>query len=162
MIRSVHCSTSTAMRAIGRSRTAALLLHATSPAHFVPATCGEGFVEGLTERLREIEDFPKSPTTSSTSLAGDDQIRKKRPLGILLDFIENAKIVSIQTGRADYADGLARSFELLFGLQSSADARVNVVSQLIDDLEDKLQIAENNLGQAVLGAPIHGDFAALR
>jgi hypothetical protein len=89
-------------------------------------------------------------------------IREPGTLSILVDFIDHAQTLSKQTGRADYADGLARSYELLCYLQSSAQARYELILQLVDVLEEKLECAENSLGQAVLGAPIHGDFAALR
>ncbi|KAH6712398.1 HEAT repeat protein-like protein [Leptodontidium sp. MPI-SDFR-AT-0119] len=83
------------------------------------------------------------------------------PLGLLVDFIARAEDLSKQTGRADHADGVARSYELLYGLQSSPASRLAVITQLVEDLERKVEVAEHGLGQAVSEAPIHGNFAAL-
>lgn len=161
--------------------TAADILRLASPACFddnIDQTCFMPMHD--VQRTKELANVTDTMTTNASECAdnGDDIGRtsvekvasdkehnkheNKRTLGVLLDFIENAKALSRQTGRADYADGLARSFELLYGLQPSTDTRTGLVSQLIHDLEEKIQIAENNLGQAVLGAPIHGNFAALR
>jgi len=87
---------------------------------------------------------------------------RHRSLGLLMDFIERAKDVSKRTGRADYADGVARSYELLFSLLSSAETRIGLFEDLVDDLELKVEIAEQDLTKAVLNAPIHGSFAALK
>ncbi|CZR61279.1 uncharacterized protein PAC_11175 [Phialocephala subalpina] len=159
--------------------TAADILRLASPASFEVNITNQCLMPA--NDVLEAEEPARSTATMIDKIEGADRVDighpsgkdfvseknhpesdNKRSLGVLTDFIENAKAVSTQTGRADYADGLACSFELLYRLQPSADARTNIVSQLIDDLEKKIQIAENNLGQAVLGAPIHGNFAALR
>jgi hypothetical protein len=81
---------------------------------------------------------------------------------ILLDFIDRAQDISKRTGRADYADGVARSFEILYGLSSTAKARLTLIEDLVDQLDPKVRIAEENLAQAVAEVPIHGTFAALK
>ncbi|KAH7348481.1 HEAT repeat protein-like protein [Rhexocercosporidium sp. MPI-PUGE-AT-0058] len=83
------------------------------------------------------------------------------PLRLLVDFIARAEDISKNTGRADHADGVARSYELLYGLQTSPQSRLGVITQLAEDLERKIEVAERSLGQAVSEAPIHGNFAAL-
>lgn len=80
----------------------------------------------------------------------------------LQTFISRAEEDSKRTGRADYADGVARSYDLLYALQTSKESRLRLLVRLIDDLETKVEIAEQGLGQAVLEAPVHGTFAALR
>ncbi|PVH78131.1 hypothetical protein DL98DRAFT_258029 [Cadophora sp. DSE1049] len=83
------------------------------------------------------------------------------PLGLLVNFITRAEDLSKQTGRADHADGVARSYELLYGLQISPESRLALITKLVDDLERKIEVAEHSLGQAVFEAPVHGNFAAL-
>ncbi|PBP27011.1 HEAT repeat protein [Diplocarpon rosae] len=80
---------------------------------------------------------------------------------LLDEFIARAEELSKQTGRADHADGVARSYELYYGLQTSSKGRLDVLYKLVQDLEGKVEIAERSLGQAVFDAPIHGTFAAL-
>lgn len=88
--------------------------------------------------------------------------RKNKPLVKLRDFIERAEDFSKRTGRADYADGLARSYELLCSLLSSTTEQIQLLTQLVEDLETKVRIAEQDLATAVLDAPVHGTFAALK
>jgi hypothetical protein len=89
-------------------------------------------------------------------------VRKGKPLGLLRDFVERAKVLSKRTGRADYADGVARSTSLLFGLLSSINEQTKFLTQLVEDLETELSIAEDDLAKAVLQAPVHGTLAALK
>jgi hypothetical protein len=89
-------------------------------------------------------------------------VKTAKPLGLLRDFVERAEVWSKKTGRADYADGVARSISLLFSLLPSINERVNFLTRLVEDLEAKLCTAEQDLGKAVLDAPVHGNFAALK
>ncbi|KAL3417418.1 hypothetical protein PVAG01_11418 [Phlyctema vagabunda] len=84
-----------------------------------------------------------------------------RPLGLLMDFIARAEGLSKRTGRADYADGVARSYELLYGLMDTDESRIGLVDDLVAQLEKKVSIAEKDLARAVLVAPVHGQLAAL-
>jgi hypothetical protein len=81
---------------------------------------------------------------------------------LLLDFIKRAEDRSMRTGRADLADGVAHSYELLCTLLATDHARFNLVQSLLGSLESKVAIAEVDLAQAVLLAPLHGYFASLR
>lgn len=81
---------------------------------------------------------------------------------ILMEFIHRAEDFSKRTGRADYADGVARSYQILYGLLDPNNGRLNLVENLIDGLEKKVIIAQKDLGQAVLIAPIHSDFSTIR
>lgn len=82
--------------------------------------------------------------------------------GILASFIQKAETASRRTGRADLADGVGRTHELIYSLQATDEARLDLLVNLVSDLESKVVIAENDLAQAVLLAPVHGNFAALR
>jgi hypothetical protein len=81
---------------------------------------------------------------------------------MLLNFIYRAQAAAKRTGRADYADGVARSYEVLYCLSSSMDTRLEIIEQLVEQLELKVVIVEEDLARAVLEAPIHGSFAALK
>lgn len=105
----------------------------------------------VAEEAPEVEELNED----GQSLAGH------RPLGILLDFIERAKSDSERTGRADYADGVARSYEILYHFSDST-ARTGLIGRLLNELENKIRIAENDLSQAVLSAPVHNNFGSLR
>lgn len=82
--------------------------------------------------------------------------------GLLKHFISKAADVSKRTGRADYADGLARGYALLFHLLPTTTERLELVNELINDLERKTRIARKDLSRAVSDSPVHGTFAALR
>jgi hypothetical protein len=83
-------------------------------------------------------------------------------LKLLRDFVEQAQAWSKKTGRADYADGAGRSTSLLFNLLPSINEHTNFLTHLVEDLETKLCTAEQDLAKAVLDAPVHGNFAALK
>jgi hypothetical protein len=94
--------------------------------------------------------------------AKSSHVDKNTPLGLLRSFMERAEKLSKTTSRADYADGVARSYELLYSLISSTSERTQILTQLVEDLETKVSFAEQDLAKAVLEAPIHGTFAALK
>jgi multidrug resistance efflux pump len=81
---------------------------------------------------------------------------------LLFDFIKRAEDRSMRTGRADLADGVAHSYELLCTLLATDHSRLSLVQSLVESLESKVTIAEADLAQAVLLAPVHGHFASLR
>ena len=67
-----------------------------------------------------------------------------------------------RTARADHSDGAARAAQLVYKYSDDQDKRLSFLTRLIDGVEGKLSVAENDLGRAVLEAPVQGDFAALR
>lgn len=87
---------------------------------------------------------------------------KDTNLGSLANFISRAEDLAKRTGRADYADGVARCYELQYSLLPSTESRLKLVNDLVHDLETKIRISEQDLARAVLDAPVHGTFAALR
>ncbi|GKT87820.1 HEAT repeat protein [Colletotrichum tofieldiae] len=80
----------------------------------------------------------------------------------LKEFLSRAEDIARRTARADHADGVARTNELLFRFYDGRDAQIVHISKLVDLLESKLTFAEADLGNAVLEAPVHGYFASLR
>ncbi|OHW95084.1 heat repeat protein [Colletotrichum incanum] len=80
----------------------------------------------------------------------------------LEEFLSRAEDIARRTARADHADGVARTNELLFRFYDGRDAQIVHISKLVDLLESKLTLAEADLGNAVLEAPVHGYFASLR
>lgn len=94
--------------------------------------------------------------------SGRKQSQQATIPGILVPFIQKTETASKCTGRADLADGVARTQELIYCLQATDKARLDLLENLVSDLEGKVFIAENDLAQAVLLAPVHGHFAALR
>ncbi|CAL3968679.1 unnamed protein product [Diplocarpon coronariae] len=123
----------------------------TSPTSFQRVFSGIQLQPGIES---ETADRDQAPTANGESHA-------QSPLRLLEEFIARAEELSKQTGRADHADGLARSYELFYTLQTSSKARMDVLYKLVQDLEGRVQIAERSLSQAVFDAPIHGAFAAL-
>lgn len=67
-----------------------------------------------------------------------------------------------RTARFDHSDGTAKASQLIYRFSNDASERLDFLSKSLALLEHKLEIAEKDLGRAVLDAPVHGDFAALR
>jgi hypothetical protein len=97
-----------------------------------------------------------------TNAGGKERFQNHKVPGIIKYFIQKAETASRRTGRADLADGVARAYELIYCLQTTDEARLDLLEDLVSDLEKKVVVAEKDLVQAVLLAPIHGQFAALR
>jgi hypothetical protein len=113
---------------------------------------------------KDIEPLNRSinnPGTQATSQARN-QDSSSQQLDLLLNYISRAKDASRRTGRADYADGVARSYRILYGLQTPLEDKVALLEELVHDLEIKVEIANNDLAQAVVEAPVHANFATLR
>ncbi|KAI9731269.1 MAG: hypothetical protein M1818_007894 [Claussenomyces sp. TS43310] len=113
----------------------------------------------LIVQMAPIECFRRP---SPTILRNEQAIAENEKLGLLQDFIARGEEVSKRTGRADTADGVARSQALLFNLMASKEDQLKHVESLVSSLETKVSIAEQDLGKAVSVAPIHAQFAALR
>jgi hypothetical protein len=93
---------------------------------------------------------------------GSQNVKQAQIPEVLVPFIRRSDMASRRTGRADLADGVARTYELLYGLQVTDEARLNLLESIVLDLEHKVATAEDDLAQAVLHAPAHGQFAAIR
>ncbi|CAD6505358.1 BgTH12-00849 [Blumeria graminis f. sp. triticale] len=110
----------------------------------------------------EIVVFPNftrrtKPSSFGTELDSEHCER----LAIVENFLKRAEMISNKTGRADYADGLAKAYKLYYSLQLSDLGRLELLSEMIESLDRKVKIAKKSLSQAVQAAPIHGNFATL-
>ena len=135
----------------------------------------ESFAPAMIRLLLDLVMDPfedvRSSATTVLKLVYPDKPEIEQPLGNnkearllepLINFISRAKDASARTGRADYADGLAHSYELLYKLSPSAETKIGLLEALVDDLDEKVEVAELDLVQAVSQAPIHANFAALK
>lgn len=95
------------------------------------------------------------------AIHGDDQ-SSARPIDILTEFCLRAVGLASRTSRADHSDGAARSLGLLCAWQATLSERLGLVSRTLDELEEKITMAEKDLGHAVMSVPVHGTFAAIR
>lgn len=80
----------------------------------------------------------------------------------LEDLLTRSNELARRTARADHSDGAARAAQLVYKYSDDQEKRLSFLTRLIDGVEGKLSVAENDLGRAVLDAPVQGDFAALR
>lgn len=84
------------------------------------------------------------------------------PLDVVVEFCARASDLASRTSRADHSDGTARALGLLCAWQDALAPRLSLLSQTLDELEQKIGVAETDLGQAVTSVPVHGTFAAIR
>lgn len=80
---------------------------------------------------------------------------------ILGDFLQAAFEASNKTGRADYADGVARTCDLIYYFSPTRLHQLKLIDGLLTDLDIQLRVAETDLNRAVQHAPLHGNFASL-
>ena len=111
-----------------------------------------------------LKDFnvPMPASEHNYGLTNSVPAIKTKPLSALTEFITRASEISKRTGRADYADGVARCYELFYFLLPSTTSRLDLIQDLVDELTIKISIAETELSKAVADAPVHGLFSALR
>jgi hypothetical protein len=112
-------------------------------------------------------DENESYTTMTTATKAENNHTSSIPVNqpslvLLTGFIGKANAASMNSGRADYADGVAKGYKLLYSLQPSLHDAMSMLENLVANLESKIVVAELDLAQAVHSAPVHGDFAALR
>ncbi|ESZ93537.1 hypothetical protein SBOR_6079 [Sclerotinia borealis F-4128] len=108
----------------------------------------------------------RSGATAILKLASPHNFRSPMSQGptdfdILINFIGRAEDFSRRTGRADFADGVARSYQILYGLLDPNKGRLSLVEGLVNGLETKVAIAQRDISEAVLIAPIHSDFSTI-
>ncbi|CAO2651647.1 Nn.00g042170.m01.CDS01 [Neocucurbitaria sp. VM-36] len=99
------------------------------------------------------------------------EARKSAVLATIPRFLSRAETAMLRTGRADQADGVARAYGLIFSLASESredfrdtrfSSKLRLFEHLKRQLDSTLDIAQNNLSEAVNGRPVHGIYAALR
>lgn len=80
--------------------------------------------------------------------------------------LQRAEAMMRQTGRAAYADGVGRLCDLLYGCHTlptaSDQERDTILETLVANLGSDIHVAQNDLHQAVLSAPLYGHLIALR
>lgn len=93
----------------------------------------------------------------------------------LVDFIDRAETLMFSSRRADHADGVSRTYALLFvkrGIENGEDLHANsriwwnselgICQRLVTSLEGTLEIGERDLTVAVQRFPLHGTLAGMR
>jgi hypothetical protein len=81
---------------------------------------------------------------------------------VLREFLARAEELATRTGRADHGDGVGRTAELLYKHSPSANQRLSLLVNLVIEVDKRILLAESDLGRAVVEAPVHGSFSALR
>ena len=83
--------------------------------------------------------------------------------------LDRAERMMQRSGRADYADGVGRLYDMLYGSCIFRRSRSTdnlepsrVITHLLGTLESDISMAKQNLAVAVASAPIHGRLIALR
>ncbi|KAK2595751.1 hypothetical protein QQS21_006577 [Conoideocrella luteorostrata] len=85
----------------------------------------------------------------------------KVPVSEIRDLSQCANELACRTARADHSDGASKASQLLYRFLGSGEERLKMLSKMVQELCRKTSRAESDLGQAVAGAPLHGDFASL-
>lgn len=103
------------------------------------------------------------------------EVHPQRPE--ILSFLKRAENRMFLSGRADYADGVSRTYSLLFRRSTVLEdlgnserlanvhwwnTRIGIIDHLIQQLEDTIEMASVDLSHAVSKAPMHGTLASLR
>ncbi|RTE75329.1 hypothetical protein BHE90_010223 [Fusarium euwallaceae] len=86
---------------------------------------------------------------------------KVNPAEELAELLRRSDELARRTARADHSDGVARVCQLLYRFSQDDQQRLGLLSKLVGGVQEKLTVAEKDLGRAVLDAPLHGDFASL-
>lgn len=81
---------------------------------------------------------------------------------VVREFRLQASALASRTGRADHGDGTARLQGLLCSWATSLDHQLELLGEVIDEIEKKLQVAKHDIARAVVEQPVHGDFASIR
>lgn len=104
--------------------------------------------------------YPSNYIYAETADSGNHS--KSKPIDVLTEFCARASDLASRTSRADHSDGTARALGLLCAWQDTFESRLSLLLRTLDELEQKIKIAETDLGQAVMAVPVHGTFAAVR
>lgn len=66
-----------------------------------------------------------------------------------------------RTARVDHSDGAARTVQAMYTLASSEHERTKLLTSLTEEVERRVAMAQADLGQAVLEAPLHGTLSSI-
>ncbi|PHH82701.1 hypothetical protein CDD82_5151 [Ophiocordyceps australis] len=89
------------------------------------------------------------------------QAAKRDVTQALRELAHGAEKLAQRTSRAHHSDGASRAWQLLYRFLASEQERISLLSKLMTGLEDKVAMAQRDLGRAVLEAPLHGDLASI-
>ncbi|CAK7204368.1 hypothetical protein SEUCBS139899_007124 [Sporothrix eucalyptigena] len=82
---------------------------------------------------------------------------------VLAEFSKRADQRASQTARQDHADGAARCQGLMCSwAATNLSAQKAILSRVLHVLEDKIALAEKDLGTAAVKSPVHGEFASIK
>ncbi|KAI9782363.1 MAG: hypothetical protein M1839_005236 [Geoglossum umbratile] len=127
----------------------------------------------------DIGFSPKESQIGSRQKAdiAQDAARNTTHLDVF-DFLSRLEHTVHLSGRADHADGVARTYEIIFDMSCRSQLAVrqlgslvesqhrspqlSIVSHLISVLEESLVVARKDLALAVSGNPVHGHLAGIR
>ena len=120
--------------------------------------------------LDPFDDVREAAASLVMQLANDSRRNTTKPIeGLQRPVVEELRVfcrkaeeLARKTARADHSDGVARSYEILWRWATDEEEQLRIIETIISDLEQKLTAAEKDLASAVLQAPVHGSFAALR
>jgi hypothetical protein len=93
-------------------------------------------------------------------LTGEEDT-SKTPIKDITELSQRAIELAHRTSRADHSDGASRASQLLYRFLDSGNERIKLLTCMVNELNRKISMAEKDLGQAVVDAPLHGDFASL-
>ncbi|KAG5924019.1 hypothetical protein E4U61_001925 [Claviceps capensis] len=83
------------------------------------------------------------------------------PLSEIQHLSQCANELARRTARADHSDGASKASQLLYRFLESGEERLQMLATMVEQLSRKTAMAEQELGQAVIDSPLHGDFASL-
>ncbi|KAH9900343.1 putative death-receptor fusion protein-domain-containing protein [Xylariomycetidae sp. FL2044] len=100
------------------------------------------------------------PTEATPLPQTETESIQHRFMDVVRSFCRKADKVAQMTARADHSDGVARSYEVLCRWSGIVD-QLQLFDAILTNLEFNLSAAENDLADAVLHSPVHGNFATL-
>jgi hypothetical protein len=80
---------------------------------------------------------------------------------ILPEFVDRCERRMLQSGRADHADAVARSYDLLFSVQPSSNKKLEILQHRMRMLESTVDMASSSLASVVGKYPMHGILASI-
>lgn len=120
--------------------------------------------------MNPFEDVRDLSATALAKCYADGRYRRltltgleitKVPVEEITELSQRAHELARRTARADHSDGASKSSQLLYRFLESGDERIKFLAAMVNELNRKVSMAEKDLGQAVVNAPLHGDFASL-
>ena len=114
-------------------------------------------------------NLPRLDGLTELSFGKDQFIASNRSQNCLSMALSRVEEMTYRTGRADYADAVGRTYELMYDHYLIAEdltlrrkGIVFILEHLISALEHDIKIAQENLRLATSTAPLHGRLIALR